>query len=286
MNRKRLVILIISLIAILVIASIYIIQSRDKDTNTLILFGNVDIREVDLGFRVLGRLQALLVEEGDEVSPGQLVAWLDKEPFEDELREAEARVQSAKVPLQNAEKIFRRREELIGSEAVSKEDFDDASSSRERAQAELEQANAAFATSSTRLRDTVVYSPSEGTVLTRVREPGSIVRVGDPICTISLKTPIQIRAYVMERDLGLIYPGMPAQIHIDTPSSPVYEGHIGFISSVAEFTPKTVQTLDLRTDLVYRLRIVVDNPDRQLRQGMPVTIILKIQLVHEEKSLN
>jgi HlyD family secretion protein len=285
MNRNRLVIIIALFCAILVVAAIFIRETHSKKANILTLFGNVDIREVDLSFRVLGRLQELLVEEGDEVCPGQLVALLDKEPFEDELREAQARVELAKISLTNAEKIFKRREELITSEAVSKEDFDETSASWKRAQASLEQAVAAHASSFTRLKDTIVYSPSKGTVLTRVREPGSIVKIGDPVCTISLKTPIQIRAYITEEELGLIYPGMPARIHIDTPLSPIYNGRIGFISSVAEFTPKTVQTLDLRTDLVYRLRIVVDNPDRQLRQGMPVTIILETDSGHEKYDL-
>ena len=86
-----------------------------------------------------------------------------------------------------------------------------------------------------------------------------------------------IRAFVSEEGLGLIYPGMPAEIYTDSRKDYAYQGHIGFISPVAEFTPKTVETTQLRTDLVYRLRIIVDNPDWGLRQGMPVTIKLSLR---------
>ena len=76
-----------------------------------------------------------------------------------------------------------------------------------------------------------------------------------------------------EPDLGRIQPGMMAEVRTD--SGGVYKGQVGFISPVAEFTPKTVETRELRTALVYRLRIIVDNPNGGLRQGMPVTVTLK-----------
>ena len=85
-----------------------------------------------------------------------------------------------------------------------------------------------------------------------------------------------MRTYVNERDLGRIHPDMPAQVRTDSAPDKVYHGKIGFISPTAEFTPKTVETRELRTDLVYRLRVVVDNPDGGLRQGMPVTVTLDL----------
>ncbi len=140
--------------------------------------------------------------------------------------------------------------------------------------ANLAQAKAALGVAITNLKDTKVFAPHEGTILTRIREPGSIVNVGDPIYTLTLTDPVWIRAFVSEPQLGLIYPGMKAEVYTD--SKQTYTGHIGFISPVAEFTPKTVETTELRTDLVYRLRIIADNPDKYLKQGMPVTVKLKI----------
>ena len=81
-----------------------------------------------------------------------------------------------------------------------------------------------------------------------------------------------MRTYVNERDLGFVHPGMPASVTTDTAPDRPYSAHIGFISPTAEFTPKTVETREIRTNLVYRLRVVVDNPDGGLRQGMPVTV--------------
>jgi HlyD family secretion protein len=87
---------------------------------------------------------------------------------------------------------------------------------------------------------------------------------------------VWVRTYVSERDLGLVRPDMPASVATDTAPGRPYAGRIGFISPTAEFTPKTVETRELRTDLVYRLRVVVDNPDGGLRQGMPVTVTLPL----------
>ena len=81
-----------------------------------------------------------------------------------------------------------------------------------------------------------------------------------------------MRAYIEEPDLDLIQAGMDAEIRTD--SGHVYHGQIGYISPVAEFTPKTVETRSLRTSLVYRVRIIAEDPENRLKQGMPVTVLL------------
>ncbi len=98
-----------------------------------------------------------------------------------------------------------------------------------------------------------------------------MVASSTPVYTLSLRDPVYVRAYVSEPDLGRIAPGVAVRVHTDS-SDKVYRGQIGFISPRAEFTPKTVETTDLRTDLVYRLRVVVADADEGLRQGMPVTV--------------
>ena len=98
-----------------------------------------------------------------------------------------------------------------------------------------------------------------------------------PVYTMALLDPVWVRTYAPEPDLGKIHPGMKAQIFTDSFPGRAYDGWIGFISPVAEFTPKTVETPELRTSLVYRLRVYVHNPDNSLRQGMPVTIRLKLE---------
>lgn len=94
--------------------------------------------------------------------------------------------------------------------------------------------------------------------------------------TLTLTTPVWVRTYVNEPDLGFVQPGMAAAVTTDSAPGRPYRGHVGFISPTAEFTPKAVETRELRTDLVYRLRVIVDNPDGGLRQGMPVTVRLAL----------
>ena len=126
----------------------------------------------------------------------------------------------------------------------------------------------------TSLADAELRAPSDGIVLSRVREPGAIVSPSDIVYVLSLTGRVWVRAYVAEPDLGRIHPGMIVEVTTDTAPDKPYKGRIGFISPVAEFTPKSVETPDLRTDLVYRLRVIIDQPDTGLRQGMPVTIRL------------
>jgi HlyD family secretion protein len=127
-----------------------------------------------------------------------------------------------------------------------------------------------------RRADADLIAPNDGIILTRARERGAIVQAGETVFTLTLTSPVWVRTYVNERDLGLIRPGMPASVTTDSAPDRPYPAFIGFISPTAEFTPKTVETRELRTDLVYRLRVVVNNPDAGLRQGMPVTVTLQL----------
>ena len=95
-----------------------------------------------------------------------------------------------------------------------------------------------------------------------------------PVVTLALTDPKWVRAYVPEPDLGRINLGMKAKILSDSFPDQSFEGWIGFISPVAEFTPKTVETEDLRTKLVYEVRVFVHDSKDLLRLGMPVTVIV------------
>jgi HlyD family secretion protein len=211
-------------------------------------------------------------EEGDLVPAGTLMATLDPHPYTDQVQQAAAATASTRISLNNALQLLKRREELIEGGGISIEDYENTLSSQEVLAAQLQESQAAWEVAKTNLGDTQVFAPNLGTILTRIREPGSVVKIGDPVYTLSLSAPVWIRAYITEPELGLVTPGMAVEIHTDTPQTPMYRGTVGFISPVAEFTPKTVETTQLRTDLVYRLRITAENPHQGLRQGMPVTI--------------
>lgn len=296
-----------------------------KDT-TLSLYGNVDIRQVELGFRVAGRIAELRLQEGDRVKKGDLLATLDDRPFMDaldvanadhaareadlrkfstgarpqEIAQARANVAEREATFANANRLVERRSVLVRDGNVSREAYEDAVRARDEARARLqstreslklvtagfreedvESAKATLAaaaarveTAKTSLADTQLYAPDDGIILSRVREPGAIVAAGATVYTLSLIDPVWIRAYVSEPQLGRIAPGMKVQVFTDSAPGKPYTGQIGYISPIAEFTPKTVETADLRSDLVYRLRVIVTNADQGLRQGMPVTVRL------------
>lgn len=272
---KRALRLLVLVLLICGAITYYYFSQPKQNQDELILYGNVDIRQVDLGFRVYGRVQSLHFDEGDYVRQGQLMASLEKAPYVEQVNQSKAAMRVAEANLKEAEAKLAKRTGLPPS-VISKEDYDDALYTRDSSKATLEQAEAGLAINMTNLEDAQIFCPTDGWILTRIREPGSIVNIGDPVFTLSVKSPVWIRAYVSEPNLGNIYPGMEATVHSDTTSMPSYVGHIGFISPVAEFTPKNVETTSLRTDLVYRLRIIIDQPDQWLRQGMPVTVRLKL----------
>jgi len=296
-----------------------------KDTG-MILYGNVDIRQVNLGFRVGGRIEKMLFEEGDNVKKGDVIAILDRKPYEDtfnlyqaqveestallakmktgyrdeEIAKEKANVAERKASHELQEKNLERAKTLLEKNVISKQSYDETWSHWNETKAALESskeylnlvskgyrveeitaakafqraAEARLEQARTSLADTEIRSPSDGIVLTRIMEPGAIVAAGQTAYTISLTSPVWVRAYVNEPDLGRIYYGMPVKIYTDSAPDKPYAGHIGFISPEAEFTPKSVETPELRASLVYRLRIIADNPDRSLLQGMPVTVKL------------
>jgi len=275
--KKNIIILFLALSLVTALSILfYTVFAEKKDPNVITLFGNVDVRQVDIGFRVSGKVATLIYEEGDRVSEGSLMCTLDESPYDSQLEEALAAKEAIRVNLENAEVLLLRRLELIEIGAVSREDLDNARANRDQLIANLVQAEAAIIVARDNLEYTKAYAPTDGVILTRIREPGTVVNPANPVYTLSVTSPVWIRAFVSEPDLGRVNYGMDAEVFTDIKRGRTYSGKIGFISPVAENTPKTVQTTELRTDLVYRLRIYVDNPDRELVQGMPVTVKLKV----------
>ena len=196
-----------------------------------------------------------------------------------------------------AEAEFARNQELVGKNAVSRSGYDASLSQRDAAKArllraesnvelleegtrteEIEAARAALAQAEATLEkakiaaaDTELSAPNDGILLTRVAEIGAMASAGQTVATLSLRDVIWVYIFVEEPDLGKVAPGTPIEIRTDS-SDFVYRGHVGYVSPEAEFTPKTVETPSLRTNLVYRTRVVVDNPDQGLRQGQPVDV--------------
>jgi HlyD family secretion protein len=294
-----------------------------RSDSELALYGNVDIRQVDLGFRVSGRIAAIPLEEGVQVKAGTRLAVLDARPLEDRLAAAAAQLELAQADLDKrrngnrpqeiaqaraalaqqqanlvkARADYERRKPLLQSGAISQALFEQTEAAYSAAQAQVEaaqqllslqqagarkedvaaseaqlaNARAQHASAQTDLADAVLLAPSDGTLLTRAREPGAIVQAGETVFTLTIDNPVRVRAYVAESDLSRIAPGMAVTVSVDG-NPRRYRGTIGYISPTAEFTPKSVETESLRSDLVYRLRINIPDADGALRQGQPVTV--------------
>jgi len=297
---------------------------QSQQDRGLTLYGNVDIRTLNMSFRVGGRLESLAVDEGDTVKSGQLLGQLDKAPYEnalmqakasvsvaqaqydlmlagyrdEEVAQAEAAVKQANAAYDYSQNFYNRQQGLWKSRTISANDLENARSSRDQAQAtlksaqdklsqyrtgnrpqdiaqakaNLEQAQAQLAQAELDLHDTTLVAPSNGTLMTRAVEPGSMLSAGSTVLTLSLTRPVWVRAYIDEPNLSPAQPGREILLYTDGRPDKPYHGKIGFVSPTAEFTPKTVETPDLRTDLVYRLRIIVTDADDALRQGMPITV--------------
>ena len=142
----------------------------------------------------------------------------------------------------------------------------------DQAKAALNAEQATVSLARRRLGDTELKAPANAIVLTRIVEPGAMIGPNSPVYTLALTDKVWVRTYIAEPDLGRIKPGMTVKIYTDTDPDRAYVGWIGFISPTAEFTPKTVETTELRTQLVYRVRVYVRDPDDRLRLGMPVTV--------------
>ena len=137
-------------------------------------------------------------------------------------------------------------------------------------------AMAAQALAARELTDTSLYAPADGMIEDRILEPGDMASPSTPVYTIALPSPLWVRAYAPETDLGKISLGMPAVITTDSFPGRRYRGWVGYISPVAEFTPKTVETPTLRTQLVYQVRIYACDSRGELRLGMPATVIIEL----------
>ncbi|WP_417069190.1 HlyD family efflux transporter periplasmic adaptor subunit [Niveibacterium terrae] len=324
---KKKVLFALVLLALVAAALTWKVTQRGADDSGLVLYGNVDLRQVSLAFNGSGRIKALAATEGDRVKAGQELGVLDTKTLELEIAQAKAQLDAGEqvlLKLRNGsrpEEIAQARAKLAASQA----DFDNASAQLARihsanastegravssldadsgaaklkvakanldstakalalleagprkeeiaeARARVEASRAQLALLEHNRDEAHLRAPVDGLVRSRLLEPGDMASPQKPVLALALLNPKWVRAYVAEADLGRIKSGMAAQVSTDShPEQPI-SGRVGYISSVAEFTPKTVQTEELRTSLVYEVRVFVEDARDQLRLGMPATV--------------
>jgi HlyD family secretion protein len=379
------------------------LSHRKSDTNELVLYGNVDLRQVQLAFNNSDRIAEVLVQEGDHVKPGQVIARLDvsrlNPPVEqaeaqvaaqravvdrmengsrpeeisearaqlaaqkavvermlngsrpEEIAQARANLESAKADAVNALLRYDRAKNLSAvrlrdqsdARAVSQEDLDNAKATLDvanakvtvnqqalelaligprkediaqakaqrtqmeealelavkgprqediaQAKAQLRMNEAQLALLKQQLADSQLVAPVDVlklnlqyVVRTRLLEPGEMSSPQRPVFSLAITNPKWVRAYVSEPDLGKIREGMTASVSVDSFPNQRFDGWVGFISPAAEFTPKSVQTEELRTSLVYEVRVFVKDPSDNLRLGMPATVFISLNQSETQKT--
>ena len=288
MEKKKIIALVLIILIAVLIAGINIFnKNKNANATELTLYGNIEIRQVDLSFQVSGLVSKLLKEEGDTVKKGELVAVMDESDYNANFKKAEAEVDRTLANQKDAVDKYNRYAPLGIDDTVSKQEVESLYNAQNKANADYKAAVANRDYLNNQLKYTKLYAPEDGTIMVRVVEPGSNVQKGQPVYTMAKTKPVWVRAYVNEKDLGNIKYGQEVNVYTDTTNPNTgkkreYKGQIGYISPVAEFTPKTVQSTDTRTDLVYRIRVYINDIDEYLRQGMPVTIKVNLKSDNEK----
>ncbi len=328
-QRKILIVLLIAAVLGAVGAvAWYFTHHRASGDHALTLYGNVDIRQVQLAFNGSERIAAMLAKEGDPVKKGQLLATLDTVRLDnnvklqqaqlasqqqqvdrleagsrpEEILKAEADVDAARIAADNARLTYQRQKDLVARHFVAQQQADDALAAADAAQAGyqslqetlklvrmgprkediaaakamLKANQAALDVARTALADASLYAPENGIIQERILEPGDMALPQRPVYTLALTDPVWVRAYVQGPDLGKLEPGMHAEVGTDSFPGKNYRAWVGYISPTAEFTPKSVETTEVRSSLVYQVRIFVCNPQGELRQGMPATVTIPL----------
>lgn len=322
--------LILSLIALLGAGGWFwwLNSSAPTATGELNLYGNIEVRLVNLAFNANGRIVDMTVSEGARVQPGQPLAQLETSQLEalrnaaasrveaqqqhvnallagtrpEEIDKLRAELQEARAQSLNARRSLQRQQDLAQKGLASPQDLDNARTVAEAAVARVQavQAGLALAVAGPRAEDVAaaqatlsalqadlalaernlaeaaLKAPAAGVIQSRILEPGDMASPQRPVYTLALTEPLWARVYVDGPHLGRIRQGMLAAVGSDSFPDKQYPGWIGYISPSAEFTPKQVQTEEVRADLVYQIHVFVCNPQDELRLGMPVTVTLDL----------
>jgi len=389
MKRKRLPLVLVPLVLIGILAYVFLFRLAENG-RVLLLSGHIEATEVDLSFRLPGHVERILVEEGQTVKQGDLLAELQPSVYqarldqarakvgeimayqaslelavqikeqaaqggvaqaragvsaaearyqslktgsrEEEIRAAQAALERATAEFDKRKFDYERMKQLFSRDIISASQFEDAKAAFEAARAtresaleqynlvkagprveavqegkaqlsgseaglhvartglrevdklkldlkvvaaQLGQAQAALKQAEDDFRDTSLTAPFSGIVTVKNVEQGEFVQAGTPVITLVEMDPVWVKTYVPEARLGRIRFGQEATVTTDSFPNKTYVGKITFISPEAEFTPKNIQTREERVKLVYRIKVTLDNPNQELKPGMPVDVSLK-----------
>ncbi|MDX2153666.1 MAG: HlyD family efflux transporter periplasmic adaptor subunit [Bryobacteraceae bacterium] len=385
MKRLRVALIVVAVLALAAFALVRAGVFDRTDPNVVKLSGNIELTEVEVAFKIPGRIAELNVREGDFIRAGHILARIDPEQLEQqrsrdrasvtssqtqlsqaraaldyqrsalnneislrraelkaaeirlreletgsrpqEIQQARARVTEIQAQLDQARADWDRAQTLFKNDDISRQQYDQFRARHETTQANLRHAQQALALveegprkevvenqlaqveraraalrlsqsaaldlkrreaevatreaeiarataqlgiSESQVQDTIARAPVDGVILVKPADIGEVVAAGASIVTIGAIDRPWLRGYITERDLGRVKIGDKVRVISDSYPGKAYWGKISFISSQAEFTPKTIQTHEERVKLVYRIKVDIDNPQRELKSNMPV----------------
>jgi len=302
MLKKVLPILIV--LVLFVGLSLYFFKKQEKPRGLLILHGRVEGKEINIGSKVQGRIIRLYKRESDPVKKEELLAELRPDEYLAMLYSAQKEVQAAEetvlmaqsyllksqANVEQAKKDLERYRALFQEGLVSKRDLEIAELNYISALAELKvneryaaQAKAKQSSALQRLkevevyfRETKIYAPADGVILSRVAEEGEVVNPGQVIYNMVDLNKLYIKVYIPEPELGKVKLGQQARVYVDAYPDRYFNGTLTRVYEQAEFTPKNVETKDERVKLVFGAEVSVENPEGLLKPGMPADVVLKV----------
>jgi HlyD family secretion protein len=292
-----------------VAALLLALQGCANDTNGVIeASGTIEGTDINIGSEVAGRVRAVPVNEGTRVKPGDTLAVIDDEEYQLQLRQAEANLASfasayrlaldgsrredivqAEAAYRTAETDYKRMQELLDAQSVTRKQYDEAYTRFVSAQqtytklkaglrpeeitgtrVRRDGAEAQVDLLKKRVRNCAIIAPAAATVTLRSVEPGELVGIGTNVARLTYLEKVKLTIYVNEAQLGRVSLGQTADVSIDAfGSGRLFPGTVVYISPMAEFTPKNVQTKEERTKLVFAVKIEIPNPDGALKPGLP-----------------
>ncbi len=290
------------IISIYIFFILFLLFCEKQNNNEITGSGTLEATEITLSSKNNGQVLDLLVEEGDQVSSGTIIAVIDTEKLSLQkdlikagLAEVDYHILTARQGIrlaedqyENIQKKYQRIKKLFEEGSATQQQLDDietqfnlsktqletAKSNLQAAQMKKKQIEANLKLIQSQINDAIVTSPVSGIVINKFIEKGETIAMGMPIVTIADLTNLWIKLYVTGPELGHIQLGEHAGIVVDSFPEKRFSGKVIWISSKAEFTPKNVQTKEARADLVYAVKIDVLNPDLLLKIGMPADIFV------------
>lgn len=276
-NKKSVIIFIIIAALIALGAFLYMHIKESQNNHRIKVSGSIEGDDVRISFRVAGQIEALMVDEGDIVKKGDVVAKLKTDELSKTRDNAAGALKATEADYAFAKIDYERAENLLAAGAITMQKRDATKTKMDSLRANIDKLQASLDLAQTQLDFTTLASPLDGYVVVKSALSGEVVQIGAPVFTVIDLDNIWVTAYINETDLGKVKLGQKATVETDSYRGKKYNGKISFISSQTEFTPKYIQTTEERVKYVYRIKVKVDNSSLDLKPGMPADAYIAIE---------